>query len=134
MLALNYVRATFFRSTKAAYILAENNIKYLNFAQKLTAVKNTAAYFDIQRPNLGSSKRLSLRLKLNKYDFLLQNLALIQNDKANFHDSDSFCFQNKLPRLEVVTQNSYSHPYFLSGESYPQETFITGMKPGAPSI
>lgn len=131
---VNYMRAMFCHSTKAAYALAESNIKYLNFAQKLTAVKNTAAYFDVQRPDLDSSKALSLRLKLNKYDFLLKNLALIEPDKIKFPESNSFSYLNKLPRLEVVKRNSNSHPYFMAGEAFPQETFITGIKPRAPSL
>lgn len=134
MIIMNYMRAMLFHSTKAAFALAESNNKYLNFAQKLTAIKNTAAYFDVQRPNIDSSKNLSLRLKLNKYDFLLKNLALIQPAADRFAESHSFVYQNKLPRLEVVSKNSNSHPYFLPGETFPQEISISGVKPRAPSI
>jgi len=130
----NYLRAFVCRSTKAAYALAVNDIKYVPFAQKMVAVKNTATYYDVRRAENNSPKTLSLRLKLNKYDYLLRNLSFIQPLKDNGSDSNLLSYPNQIPRLEVKTFNSNSHPYFLPGGEFPQHFSITGVRNRTPSV
>ncbi|MGP3591838.1 hypothetical protein [Vagococcus sp. WN89Y] len=134
MYITNYLRAMVCRSTKAAYALAVNDIKYIPFAQKMVAVKNTAAYYDVQCGKMNTQRVMARRLKLNKYDFLLRNLAFVQPNDNNNSENNLLCYPNHIPRLGVKSINSNSHPYFLPAAPFPQEISISGIKPRTPTL
>lgn len=128
MKVINYLRTVLTHSSKAAYELALNDSKYLGLAHKMISVKNTAARCDMQQTELKHEKVMFLQASIHKYEFFLKNLNFIQSAKNHGSSHDLLCYRNQLPRLQLKTTNSNTHPYFLPGNSLPEKICITDSR------
>lgn len=125
MQIVNFLRARLFNSSYAALDLARKNSSYAVFAKNIVSVKQSSAVRDLIVSQSGPKSYNELKYKINKYDFVLRQLSLIQNSSpistrvALSDDAD------RLPRLKVARLNDNGHEYFLPYNNKSGKLIIT---------
>ncbi len=77
MQIMNFTRAVFCNSGKAAYMLVLENPRFTRFSTHIISVKNDKAQFKLSNANLSIKETASLKNKISDYRRYLENIYFL---------------------------------------------------------
>lgn len=125
MQIVNFLRARLLNSSYAALDLARNNSKHAEFAKNIVSIKQSSAVRDLIVSHSDPKRHSEMKYKINKYDFVLRQLSLIQNTSSVTTSVALSDGSVRLPRLKVVRINNNGHEYVVPYNNKSSELIIT---------